>query len=361
MNIPKLMRQWVLASRPQERVVADNFALQEVPVPIISEGQVLLKTQYLGVAPVMMRYMRNETTFERPMQIGDVMIGRGVGLVIESKNPNYKVGDLLQAKLGWREYAVIEDDPYFMIHRMGYPELPWSYGISSLAMSGFTALIGLQEIGLLKPSDNVLVSGAAGGVGSQVGFMAKAIGAKFVVGIAGGADKCRLLTERLGYDVAIDYKNEDVYAKLDEYFPAGIDVFFDNVGGQLLDEVLGRIARKARIIICGRISEYLLPIEQYHRHRNVYRIGLQDAKMEGFFIYNYISKFGQYERQIADWLKAGVFRPLEDISEGIETMPAALMSLYDGTNRGIRMGRIDPTADLVHRHYTRSNLACEKP
>jgi NADPH-dependent curcumin reductase CurA len=338
------MRQWILKSRPDTKVLAENFELQEVPIPTISDGQILLKTQYLGVAPVMMRYMRNETNFEKPMAIGDVMIGRGVGVVVESKNPHYKVGDLLQAKLGWREYAVIEDSPYYMIFRMGFPELAWSYGISSLAMSGFTALIGLQDICRLKPKDKVLVSGAAGGVGSQVGFMAKAMGGSPVIGIAGGAEKCRLLTERLGYDAAIDYKSDHLAAQLDQYFPEGIDVFFDNVGGVLLDEVMGRINRRARIAICGRISEYLLPPEQYHRPRNLYRIGLMDAKLEGFFVYDYQNQFKTYEQQIATWIKQGLFQPLEDILEGIGNMPNALIGLFEGTNKGIRMVRIDPDA-----------------
>jgi NADPH-dependent curcumin reductase CurA len=334
------MKQWVLASRPEIQVEPDNFRLELAPIPTISEGQVLLKTQFLGVAPVMMRYMRNETSFERPLAIGDVMMGRGVGQVVESKNPKFKVGDLLQAKLGWREFAVIEDDPYYMIHKMQFPELPWSYGISSLAMSGFTAVIGMIDICKTKASDTVLVSGAAGGVGSQVGFVAKAWGCKKVVGIAGGSEKCKLLTERLGYDEAIDYKNEDVSQRLDEIFPDGIDVFFDNVGGELLDNVMGRIKRRARIAICGRISEYLIPVEQYHRHKNLYRIGLMDAKLEAFFVYDYMDRFAEYERQIADWIKAGVFNPLEDIMHGIESMPQALIGLFEGTNKGIRVVRI---------------------
>jgi NADPH-dependent curcumin reductase len=338
--LPATMRQWVLASRPKERVVPENFSLQTVPVPVPGPGQFLVQNLYLGVAPVMMRYMRNETAFERHMAIGDVMMGRGVGRIVESNNSNYRVGEIIQAKLRWREYTVLEDDPYYMIYRMQYPELPLSYGISSLAMSGFTALIGMQDICKTKPGDRVLVSGAAGGVGSQVGFIAKAMNCSQVVGIAGGPEKCRLLTERLGYDLAIDYKNDDVPARLDALFPEGIDVFFDNVGGVLLDEVLGRINRRARVAICGRISEYLLPPEQYHRPRNFYRIGLKDAKVEGFFVYDYWEQFPAYERQLAEWIKAGQFDPLEDILEGLEQMPAALIGLFEGTNRGIRVVKV---------------------
>jgi len=342
------MKQWTLASRPKGIASESDFSLQEVPIPNIINDEVLLKTQYLGLAPVMLRYMNNETDFERPMEIGDVMLGRGVGLVIESKNPNYQKGDLVQCKLGWREYAVINSDPYYMAFKMSHKDLPWSYGISSLAMSGFTALIGMQEITNTKATDRVLVSGAGGGVGSQVGFIAKSIGCSQVVGIAGGPEKCKLLTERLGYDVAIDYKNEDVGVQLDKYFPDGIDVFFDNVGGELLDDVMARIRRRARIAVCGRISEYLKDPKDYHRPKNFYRIGLQDAKLEGFFIYDYIDNYRQYETTIAAWIRSGSYQPLEDISNGIEQMPMALLSLYHGGNAGIKMVQVAHDADKQH-------------
>jgi len=345
--LPPTMRQWVLAHRPDGMATVADFRMETVPVPEIDDGQVLLKTFYLGVAPVMLRYMTNETSFERPMEIGDVMIGRGVGRVVASRNPSFRVGEIYQAKLGWREYAVIDDSAYFMAYRMRHTDLPLSHGISALAMSGFTALIGMREICHVGSDDRVLVSGAAGGVGSQAGFVARALGAEHVVGIAGGLDKCRLLTERLGYGTAIDYKNDDVPARLDELFPDGIDVFFDNVGGELLDQVMGRIRRRGRIAICGRISEYLTPPEEYHRHRNLYRIGLQDAKMEGFFVYDHVPHFEEYETQLAKWIRDGRLRPLEDILTGIEQMPRALISLYEGANAGVRMVRIDPNTDTA--------------
>jgi NADPH-dependent curcumin reductase CurA len=339
------MRQWVMASRPDGRVRDDNFSMETVPVPAIEEGQVLVKVLYLGVAPVMMRYMTNETAFERPMKLGDVMIGRGVGRVVASQNPDFREGEFIQAKLGWREYAVIDGSDYFMTYRMRNTDLPLSHGISTLAMSGFTALIGMREICRVSAGDRVLVSGAAGGVGSQAGFVARALGADHVVGIAGGPSKCLLLTDRLGYNAAIDYKNDDVEARLDECFPDGVDVFFDNVGGELLDQVMARIRRRARIAICGRISEYLIPPEEYHRPRNLYRIGLQDAKLEGFFVYDHVPRFAEYEDQLAAWIRSGRLEPLEDILEGLENMPAALISLFEGTNAGVRMVRADPEAD----------------
>lgn len=340
-----MMKQWIMASRPDGLVKPSDFSLEHVPIPEIKEGEALVKTLYLGVAPVMLRYMTNETDFERPMNIGDVMIGRGVGRVVESKCAAFKVGDILQTKLGWREYGVIEDDPYYMTYKMRNTDLRLSYGISSLGMSGFTSVIGIRDICSAKPGDRVLVSGAAGSVGSLVGFIAKKLGCSPVIGIAGGERKCKLLTEKLGYDAAIDYKSPDVYEKIAHYFPDGIDVFFDNVGGELLDVVMGHINRRARIAICGRISEYLLSPEEYHRPKNMYRIGLKDAKMEGFFIYDYQDQYHEYEDQIAQWIREGGIKPLEDIGEGLEKLPEALISLYKGTKGGSRMVRVDPEVD----------------
>lgn len=340
------MRQWIMASRPDGRIRESDFALRETPIPEPGPGEVLLQTQYLGVAPVMMRYMTNETTFEKPLAPGDVMHGRGVGIVTKSRHPDFTEGDAYQCKLGWREYGLIDgSDPYYMPFRMGHRDLPLSHGISSLAMSGFSALIGLREIARVQAGDRVLVSGAAGGVGSQVAFMAKALGANPVVGLAGGQPKCRVLTDRLAYDTAIDYRNADRDEQIDAAFPEGIDVFFDNVGGELLDAVLGRIRRRARVVICGRISEYLTDPADYHRPRNLYRIGLMDSKLEGFFIYDYQAQFAECEAQIADWIRRGELIPLEDIDEGLERMPAALISLYEGSNVGVRMVRINPGAD----------------
>ncbi|MFP2995373.1 NADP-dependent oxidoreductase [Spongiivirga sp. MCCC 1A20706] len=335
------MKQWVMAKRPIGLVKPTDFRLEETSIPEIEEGQVLVKTLYLGVAPVMLRYMTNETEFERPMNNGDVMHGRGVARVVKSKCGKFKEGDIIQTKLRWREYAVIEDDPYYMTYKMNNTDLSLSYGCGALSMNGFTSLLGMRDICHVKKGDQVLVSGAAGSVGSMAGFVAKALGCKKVIGIAGGKQKCHLLKERLGYDGAIDYKEEGLYEKLDQYFPDGIDVFFDNVGGELLDEVLARINRRARIAICGRISEYLIPPEQYHRPRNLYRIGLKDAKMEGFFIYDYQGRHSEYENQLAQWIREGKINPLEDIAVGIEEMPNALISLYKGTNGGTRMVKLD--------------------
>lgn len=347
MKLPTSMRQWVLASRPQGLATVEDFRLEQAPVPVIGPGQVLVKTQYLGVAPVQLRYMTNQTDFERDLDIGQVMYGRGVGLVVSSNNLSWRPGELVCARLRWREYAVFDDDPYYIPLRMGHPDLPWSYGVGALGNNGFTALAGLRDIGKVAGGDRVLVSGAAGGVGSLCAYLAKALGADQVVGIAGGPVKTALLTDKLGFDAAIDYKNDPMETALDHHFPDGIDVFFDNVGGQLLDQVMARIRRRARIVICGRISEYLKDPADYHRPRNLYRIGLKDAKMEGFFVYDYCQQFAEMESVLADWIRQGKLIPHEDMLDGLEQMPSALIGLYDGTNTGVRVVRVDPSADAA--------------
>ena len=224
-------------------------------------------------------------------------------------------------------------------------DLPASHGLSSLGPSGFTALIGLREIGQLKPNDAILVSGAAGGVGSQVAQVAKALGAKRVVGIAGGPTKCAELINSMGYDAAIDYQAEDVPASIDEHFPQGIDLFFDNVGGVLLDDVLARIRRRARIVICGSISEYLVPPSERHRFANLQNLGRQDARMEAFFIFDYLENHLEYSDCLADFIREGLLAPVEHLSEGIETLPAALCDLYRGNNIGVRIVKVASEAD----------------
>lgn len=334
-----MQKQWRLAARPDGIPDASHFDLVEVPIPQLESGKAVVKTLYLGVAPVMLRYMRNETDFESPLALGSVMAGRGVAQVIESDCPGLPTGAIVQARLGWQEYALIDmsDRPApFLLPK----DLPLSHGIGAVSLSGITALIGVRDIGLIKETDRILVSGAAGGVGSHVAEIAKALGAQSVVGIAGGPEKCSRLKTEMNYDAVIDYKNEDVNSRLDAAFPDGIDLYFDNVGGPLLDNVLGRLRRRARIVICGSISEYLVDKGDKHRFVNLQNLGRQDAKMEGFFVFDYEDVYPDCIDTLADWVRRGVLHPVEDISHGIETMPNALADLYLGHNVGVRMVKV---------------------
>jgi len=337
-----MQKQWRLAARPDGIPDRSHFDLVEVPIPELEPGKAVVKTLYLGVAPVMLRYMRNETEFESPMALGTVMPGRGVAQVIASDCESLPAGAIIQARVGWQEYALIDtsDRPApFQLPR----DLPLSHGIGAVSLSGITALVGVRDIGLVKPADGILVSGAAGGVGSHVAEIAKALGAEQVVGIAGGPEKCRRLMTDMGYDHVIDYKNDDMDNALNTAFPEGIDLYFDNVGGPLLDNVLGRLRRRARIAICGSISEYLVAQEDKHRFINLQNLGRQDAKMEGFFVFDYESIYPECIDTLAKWVRDGALHPVEDISRGIETMPDALADLYLGNNVGVRMVHVaDP-------------------
>lgn len=337
-----MQKQWRLAARPEGIPDTSHFDLVEVPIPTLEPGKAVVKTLYLGVAPVMLRYMRNETDFESPLALGSMMAGRGVAQVIKSDCSDLPVGAVVQARLGWQEYALIDMShhpaPFFLP-----TDLPLSHGIGAVSLSGITALVGIRDIGKVKPDDRILVSGAAGGVGSHVAAIAKALGARNVVGVAGGVQKCRRLRSEMAYDHVIDYKNEDVDRALSLAFPEGIDLYFDNVGGPLLDNVLGRLRRRARIVICGAISEYLVDTTDKHHFVNLQNLGRQDAKMEGFFVFDYEEQYPECIETLSGWIRAGKLDPIEHISQGIETMPDALADLYLGNNVGVRMVHVaDP-------------------
>ena len=329
-------KQWLLASRPEGIPDRTHFDLVEAPVPELKPGKALVKTLYLGVAPVMLRYMRNETEFESHLPLGSLMPGRGVAQVLESDCPTLPEGAIVQARLGWQEYALIDDShrpaPFILPS-----DLPASHGIGAVSLTGITALVGLRDIGLVRSTDRILVSGAAGGVGSHVAEIAKIFGAGAVTGIAGGSEKCTKLLTTMRYDQVIDYKNEDMDEALNKLLPEGVDLYFDNVGGPLLDNVLGRLRRRARVVICGAISEYLIETENRHRFINLQNLGRQDAKMEGFFVFDYEAQYPDDIALLAQWVREGKLNPVEDISKGIEGLPDALADLYLGRNIGVRM------------------------
>ena len=293
----------------------------------------------------MLPYMRNETDFESPLPLGSMMPGRGVAQVLESACPTLPVGAIVQARLGWQQYALIDNShrpaPFLLP-----TDLPLSHGIGAVSLSGITALVGLRDIGRVHASDRILVSGAAGGVGSRVAEIAKALGANNISGIAGGPEKCERLHANMSYAHVIDYQNDDVNQALDNLFPEGIDLYFDNVGGPLLDNILGRLRRRARIVICGAISEYLIETENRHRFINLQNLGRQDAKMEGFFVFDYEAQYPDDVTTLAQWVREGKLNPVEDISEGIETLPDALADLYLGRNIGVRMVHVGEPEEL---------------
>ncbi len=332
-------RQWVLAARPQGPVRASDFRMVETPLAPLAEGQFRIRTLYLGVAAVMRGYMLNTEKFERPMELGDVMRGRGVGRIVESRHPDYAIGEVVHGKLGWQDYAIADGSPYYLMYKVAQRVAPLSTALGVLGLTGFTSYLGLVDIGAVRAGDRVLVSGAAGGVGSNVGQIARNLGAT-AVGIAGSDAKCRLLTERLGYSAAINYRSEDVARRVGELLPDGIDVFFDNVGGEILDAGLAHLRRHARVVLCGAISQYVNGAERPRPLQNGFAIFKRMARMEAFFIYEMAAHFPRAEAQLAEWIAAGRLTYQEDILDGLERMPEALIRLFEGRNVGKQLVRI---------------------
>jgi NADPH-dependent curcumin reductase CurA len=288
--------------------------------------------------------MLNTEKFERPLAIGDVMHGRGVGRIVESRHPEWQVGEIVHGKMGWQQYAIADGSPYYLMFKVHQRVAPVSTALGVLGLTGFTSYLGLVDIGAVQAGDRVLVSGAAGGVGSNVGQIARLLGAD-PVGIAGSHDKCALLTARLGYRAAIDYRHEPVEQRIGELFPDGIDVFFDNVGGEILDAGLVHLRRHARVVLCGAISQYIDGVERPYALRNAFAIFKKMARMEAFFIYELGDRFERAELQLADWIAAGQLHYQEDILEGIERMPEALVRLFEGRNVGKQLVRVVPGAN----------------
>ena len=326
-------------------VKTTDFRLHRGPIPEPGPGQFLVKTMYLSLAPVMRMYMLDGAGFEKPLALGDVMRGRGVGRVIESNHEDFAVGDIVSGKLGWQEYALSDGSPYYMMYKVHQRVAPFSTAIGVLGVTGFTSYLGLVDIGKAKAGDAVLVTGAAGGVGSNVGQIARNLNCSPIVGLAGSDDKCRMLTETLGYHSAINYKTDNIDQRIGELFPGGIDVIFDNVAGPILDCALKHIKRHARVVGCGRISEYLQHSDERYAMRNFFMLGERCARFQGFFIYEMEDQFQRAEAMLARWIAQGKLSYAEDVMEGFETMPRALIRLYQGDNRGKQLVRVDPDAE----------------
>jgi NADPH-dependent curcumin reductase CurA len=322
-------------------VRASDFRLVEMPLRALEEGEFRIEVLYLGVAAVMRGYMLNSEKFERPLEIGDVMHGRGVGRIVESRNSAWRVGEIVHGKMGWQQYAIADGSPYYLMYKVHQRVAPISTALGVLGLTGFTAYLGLVDIGAVKAGDRVLVSGAAGGVGSNVGQIARNLGAE-AVGIAGSAEKCMLLTQQLGYRAAINYREESTERRIGELLPEGLDVFFDNVGGEILDAGLAHLRRHARVVLCGAISQYIDGVERPYALRNTFSIFKKMARMEAFFIYEMAEHFARAEAQLADWIAADKLHYQEDILEGIENMPSALIRLFAGRNVGKQLVRLVP-------------------
>jgi NADPH-dependent curcumin reductase len=321
--------QFRLAARPAGLPKPSDWSYVEEPVAEPGEGEVLVKNEYVSLDPAMRGWMNEGRSYIPPVGIGEVMRAFAAGEVVASNDPDVAVGDHVGGLLGVQEYAVANGKGVFKLDTSLAP-LPVYLG--TLGMPGVTAYFGLLDIGRPEPGNTVVVSGAAGAVGGLVGQIAKLKECR-VVGIAGGVRKCDHLLADLGFDATIDYKTQDVDAALAEECPNGIDIYFDNVGGDILDAALAHLARKARVVICGAISQYN-STSGLQGPANYLSLLVNHASMTGFVMSDYLDRYGEAVREMAGWLAAGKLISREDVAEGLESFPEVLLRLFSGENTG---------------------------
>ena len=329
--------QWVLASRPVGMVAASNFERREVPVPEPAEGELLVHNLYLSLDPAMRGWISDARSYMPPVAIGEVMRGGCVAEVLDSRHAAFSPGELVFGMFGWQDYAVSEGTGVLRVPEDVGPTL----ALGALGWTSLTAYFGLAEIGKPAPGETVVVSGAAGATGSVVGQLARLRGAR-VIGIAGGPEKCDWVTRELGFDAAIDYRSEDVRARLKEQCPDGIDVYWDNVGGEILEAALGRLAVHARVVYCGAISSYNASSPP-PGPRNYMQVLIRRARLEGFLVFDYVDRIDEALAELVPLVRSGQLRYREDIREGLDSAPAALGDLFTGANDGKLIVRVgDP-------------------
>jgi NADPH-dependent curcumin reductase len=323
-----------LKARPNGLPTREGWDFTTEPVAEPADGGVLVKTLAISLDPAMRGWMNEGKSYIPPVGIGEVMRSGGIGEVIASKSPTFKVGDTVSCSTGVQEYCLIPGDQF---KRNGLFKIDLRLGTANqwlnvLGMPGMTGYFGLMDVGEPQPGQTVVVSGAAGAVGQTVGQLAKIKGCR-VVGIAGGAAKCDWVVKELGFDACIDYKSGDVKAGLKEHCPNGVNIYFDNVGGDILDAVLARLAMRARIIICGAISQYnnTTPVKG---PANYLSLLVNRARMEGIVVFDYVDRFPVAVAEMAGYLKDGRMKSKEDVVVGLNTFPETLLKLFNGENFG---------------------------
>jgi len=334
-------RQWILQRRPRGAFSAEDFSWTTSPIPEPGEGEFLVRNLCLSCDPTQRGWAAGDTYF-KAVRLGDVMRSFAVGEVVTSRDPRYQPGQLLQGLFGWQDYALSSQ-------AFEFPILPVPDGVSVetalsiLGNTGITAYFGLLEVGAAKAGETLVVSGAAGATGSAVGQIGKILGCR-VVGLAGGPDKCRYLTDELGFDAAIDYKSENIMTRLRQLCPTGIDVYYDNVGGRILDAALANLAMRGRVVICGAISAYN-EVGGPEGPRNYLKLLIMRGRMEGFVVVDFMPRAEEALRALQGWLREGRLKDRVDIQHGLENAPAAVARLFSGQNLGKQLLKLaEPSA-----------------
>jgi len=331
-------RRFALRQRPHGRIDAETFELVEEDLPALGEGDALVRTEWISVDPTNRGWISDGPGYLPPVAIGETVRALGMGRVVESRHPGYEEGQLVQGLIGWTEHFVASDAAPLQRVPVAEGVSPSLY-LGILGMTGLTAWVGMREIGKPREGETVVVSAAAGAVGSVAGQLAKREGAR-VVGIAGGPEKCALLTDRLGFDAAVDHRAEDWREQLKAATPDGIDVDFENVGGDLMDAIFGRLNIRARVALCGLISAYN-DTEAPPGPANFRNLLVQRVTLQGFIILDHFDKLAEVSGQLAAWVADGSLEPLETVVEGFEQLPNAINMLFDGANVGKLVVRVN--------------------
>lgn len=335
-------RQWLLAQRPQGMVGKDNFTYAEQPIPEPGDGQVLVRNLYLSFDPTQRGWMEDRESYLPPVALGEPMRAGSIGQVVESHHAEFAVGDIVQTTGGWQDFVVAAPGQ----GPMGLSKVPDGVTpemmLSVLGITGLTAYFGLLDLGQPQASETVLVSGAAGATGSIAGQIARIRGCR-VVGIAGGSEKCAWLKDEAGFDDVIDYKNEDVNARISQTCPNKLDVYFDNVGGDILEAALNHLNLKARIVMCGGISGYNAT-QPIPGPSNLMNIVTTRSRMEGFIILDYMARAPEAIKELLAWVGSGDLKYQVDVQEGFDNIPDTLQRLFTGKNLGKQLLKIaDPS------------------
>lgn len=324
-------QRFLLRSRPEGRITDETFELVQEPIPELGDGQALVRNLWISLDPTNRMWISDTPTYLPPVAIGEVMRAVGLGQVTASRHDGYQEGQLVQGLVGWQEWTVASDAaPLLPVPDV--PGVSQSTYLGVLGATGLTAWVGLTDIGKPQPGETVVVSAAAGAVGSVALQIAKIKGAR-VVGIAGGPEKCALLTDQLGADVAVDYRASDWRDQLVAATPNGIDVDFENVGGEIMDAVIARLNIRARVVLCGMISGYN-EAERPPGPRNFSNLLVQRVRLEGFIVLDHLGRIGEAVADLGAWMKEGKLRPLETVVDGFEQLPSAINMLFDGANTG---------------------------
>jgi NADPH-dependent curcumin reductase len=327
-------RQILLKERPTGEPAVEHFELVSKPLPPIAAGQVLVRAHYLSLDPYMRGRMSAAKSYVQPVEIGDVMCGEVVGEVLETNNPKFAAGQFVHGALGWQQYAINDGTG---LRRIDVSQAPPSAWLGVLGMPAVTAHIGLLDIGEPKPGETVVVSAASGAVGSIVGQIAKLKGAR-AIGIAGGANKCDYVVRELGFDACVDYKRAGWREELKAAAPNGVDVYFDNVGGEILDAVLARMNPFARLPLCGLISQY--NTTEPYGLKNIRSVLVNRVRMQGFIVTDKPERWRPAFADLAAWYAAGKLKYRESIAEGLENAPRAFIGMLRGENFGKQLVKV---------------------